>query len=390
MTMKTTLTQMRLPLILNATKRQSAVWLVLLAGLVCLVHSAHAAEKNAANARMANEIVLTAGSPQVASLKVEAVTEIPVPVTEPLNGKIVLDENRTARVFSPVAGRAMAIKAQVGDQVKAGQALLVMDSPDVGGAVADARKAQVDLQRKQQVLDRNRMLMEGGVLAKKEVETSQADFSLARAESDRATARLRNLGVSTAGNDNYALRSPISGTVVDRNINPGSEIRPDAADPLFIVTDPTNLWASIDLPERDLSRISQGQKVSVQVDAYPDEVFSGEVKTIGVMVDTSTRRIPVRCVIESKGKLKPEMYARITPLDNSRHKVIRLPNSALITEGLYSYVFVEERPLHFRKRAVTLDVQRREYATVKQGLQAGERVVTGGAILLNSDLSVNK
>ncbi|MEZ0210255.1 MAG: efflux RND transporter periplasmic adaptor subunit [Methylophilus sp.] len=390
MTIKTTLNHMRPILITKSKLRLFTGFLILHAGLTFSAYPLHAAEKTPGTPSLANEIVLTAGSPQVASLKVEAVAEIPVPVTEPLNGKIILDENRTARVFSPVAGRAMAIKAQVGDQVKAGQALLLMDSPDVGSAVADTRKAQVDLQRKQQVLERNHMLMEGGVLAKKEVEAAQADVGLARAESDRASARLKNLGVSTAGNDSYALRSPISGTVVDRNINPGSEVRPDAAEPLFIVTDPTNLWASIDLPERDLSRISQGQKVSVQVDAYPDEIFSGEVKTIGVMVDTSTRRIPVRCVIESKGKLKPEMYARITPLDSSQHKVIRLPNSALITEGLYSYVFVEERPLHFRKRAVTLDVQRREYATVKQGLKPGDRVVTGGAILLNSELSVNK
>ncbi|MBF4989704.1 efflux RND transporter periplasmic adaptor subunit [Methylophilus sp. QUAN] len=351
---------------------------------------ATAADKNAGSARDANEIVLTAGSPQLNSLKVEPVNEIPVPVTEPLNGKIVFDENRTARIFSPVAGRALSIKAQVGDAVKAGQTLLVMDSPDVGGAVADVRKAQADMQLKQQALERSRMLVDHGVLAKKEVEVAQADWATSRAESERAGARLKNLGVSTAANDNYAVRSPIAGIVVDRKINPGSEVRPDGTDPLFIVTDPGYLWASIDLPERELSRISQGQKLSVQVDAYPDEVFNGEVKTIGVMVDPTTRRIPVRCTVDSKGKLKPEMYARITPLDNSQHRVIRLPNSALITEGLYSYVFVEERPLHFKKRKVTLDLQRREYATVKDGLKAGERVVVGGAILLNSDLSVSK
>jgi len=363
--------------------------MLLLAGSLCY-HPASAADQAPNRGRDANEIVLTAGSPQLTSLKVEAVSEIPVPVTEPLNGKIVFDENRTARIFSPVAGRALTIRAQVGDSVKAGQTLLVMDSPDVGGAVADVRKAQADMQLKQQALERSRMLVDHGVLAKKEVEVAQADWATSHAESARASARLKNLGVSTAANDNYAVRSPIAGVVVDRKINPGSEVRPDAADPLFIVTDPNSLWASIDLPERDLSRISQGQKLSVQVDAYPDEVFSGEVKTVGIMVDPTTRRIPVRCVVESNGKLKPEMYARITPLDNSQHRVIRLPNSALITEGLYSYVFVEERPLHFKKRKVTLDLQRREYATVKEGLKAGERVVVGGAILLNSDLSVSK
>jgi len=370
----------------SAAKRSVALAVLALV----IAGQAAAADKQAGSVRDANEIVLTAGSPQLNSLKVEPVNEIPVPVTEPLNGKIVFDENRTARIFSPVAGRALSIKAQVGDAVKAGQTLLVMDSPDVGGAVADVRKAQADMQLKQQALERSRMLVDHGVLAKKEVEVAQADWATSRAESERAGARLKNLGVSTAANDNYAVRSPIAGIVVDRKINPGSEVRPDGADPLFIVTDPGSLWASIDLPERELSRISQGQKLSVQVDAYPDEVFNGEVKTIGVMVDPTTRRIPVRCTVDSKGKLKPEMYARITPLDNSQHRVIRLPNSALITEGLYSYVFVEERPLHFKKRKVTLDLQRREYATVKDGLKAGERVVVGGAILLNSDLSVSK
>ncbi|MFQ6403635.1 efflux RND transporter periplasmic adaptor subunit [Methylophilus sp. 'Pure River'] len=372
---------------LTAAVKRSVALAVL---ALVIAGQATAADKQAGSARDANEIVLTAGSPQLNSLKVEPVNEIPVPVTEPLNGKIVFDENRTARIFSPVAGRALSIKAQVGDAVKAGQTLLVMDSPDVGGAVADVRKAQADMQLKQQALERSRMLVDHGVLAKKEVEVAQADWATSRAESERAGARLKNLGVSTAANDNYAVRSPIAGIVVDRKINPGSEVRPDGTDPLFIVTDPGYLWASIDLPERELSRISQGQKLSVQVDAYPDEVFNGEVKTIGVMVDPTTRRIPVRCTVDSKGKLKPEMYARITPLDNSQHRVIRLPNSALITEGLYSYVFVEERPLHFKKRKVTLDLQRREYATVKDGLKAGERVVVGGAILLNSDLSVSK
>jgi cobalt-zinc-cadmium efflux system membrane fusion protein len=84
------------------------------------------------------------------------------------------------------------------------------------------------------------------------------------------------------------------------------------------------------------------------------------------------------------------MYARITPLSTHREKVIRIPNSALITEGLYSYVFVETSLGHLKKRRVTLDLQERDYATVKNGLSAGEKVVTTGAILLNSELSAGQ
>lgn len=365
--------------------------------LLCSIASypIYAADKPAATPAISkvsnsNEVVLTPNSPQLTSLRIETVTDMIAPAAEPLNGKISFDENHTARINSPVVGRATSIKAQIGDSVKAGQVLMVMDSPDLGSAVADARKAEADLQLKRQALERNRMLLQGGVIARKELENSQADLSESQAEAERANARLKNLGASRGNNESYAVRSPITGIVVDRKVNPSSEVRPDATDPLFIITNPNFLWANIDLPERDLSKVAVGQAVSVQVDAYPNEVFSGTVKSIGVMLDPTTRRVPVRCSIDSKGKLKPEMYARITPLSQQNNKVIRLPNSALITEGLYSYVFVEETPNHLKKRRVTLDLQEREYATVKEGLKAGERVVTVGAILLNSELSAGQ
>ena len=149
-------------------------------------------------------------------------------------------------------------------------------------------------------------------------------------------------------------------------------------------------WATIDLPERDLSKVFNGQPILIQVDAYPNEAFTGKVQSIGTMVDPVTRRIQVRCSVDSKNKLKPEMYARITLLNNHNLKAIRIPNSALITEGLYSYVFVETSPGHLKKRRVTLDVQERDYATVKSGISVGEKVVVSGAILLNSELSAGK
>ncbi|OAM52755.1 efflux transporter periplasmic adaptor subunit [Methylovorus sp. MM2] len=340
-----------------------------------------------------DEIILPADSPQLANLKIESVIEVAAPAAEPLNGKISFDENYTARITSPVIGRALQINAQIGDKVKAGQVLMVLDSPDLGSAVADSRKADADLQLKKQALERSRMLLEGGVIAQKEYENSQAEMAEAGAEAQRARARLKNLGSvsSASNNESFTLRAPIGGVIVDRQINPGSEVRPDAPSPLFIITDPSHLWASIDLPERDLNKVTEGQMLSIEVDAYPNESFSGKVQSIGAMVEPTTRRIPVRCIVlEGKGKLKPEMYARITPLSNNNNKVIRLPNSALITEGLYSYVFVEVSPGHIKKRRVTLNTQARDFATVKEGLQVGDRLVTSGAILLNSELSAGK
>ena len=341
----------------------------------------------------ADEVVLPEDSPQEANLRIETVTEMVAPTAEPFNGKISFDENFTSRISSPILGRATKLHAQIGDTVKAGQALVSIDSPDLGGAIADYRKAMADLELKRKALERSQMLLDGGVIAHKDFESSEADMVQSQAEATRTKGRLKNLNIdsnSAAGAETFTLKAPMAGVIVDRQINVGNEVRPDANTPLFIITNPSHLWATIDLPERDLSKMSLGQPISIQVDAYQNESFTGRIQSIGTMVDPVTRRIQVRCSVDSKNKLKPEMYARITPLNNRNQKAIRIPNSALITEGLYSYVFVETSPGHLKKRRVTLDVQEREYATVKAGLSAGEKLVVSGAILLNSELSAGK
>ncbi len=364
---------------------------MLLAISATISFSSNAAETKASvKTPVSDEVVLAPNSPQFASLRVEPVIEIVAPATSPLNGRITFDENYTTRISSPILGRAISIKVQIGDKVKAGQVLMIMDSPELGSALSEARKADSDLKLKRKAFERNNLLLEGGVIARKDQESSQADLSQAEAEAQRANARLKNLGAQRNGDESYVLRAPIAGVVVDRQVNPSAEVRPDAATPLFIITNPEHLWASIDLPERDLAKVYEGQSLAIQVDAYPDEVFSGKVESIGVMVDPTTRRITIRCSLQGKGKLKPEMYARITPLNTKNFKVIRLPNTALITEGLYNYVFVEVSPGHFKKRRLSLTSQERDFATVKNGLNSGERVITSGAILLNSELAAGK
>jgi len=361
---------------------------LLLSLLYSYSHADNASAKKPSKA--VNEYITDINSPNYANLKIETLQEIPAPSTEPLNGKVVFDENFTSRVSSPILGRATKIYVQIGSPVKAGQVLMSIDSPDLATAIADARKANADLELKRKAYERNKLLLEGGVIASKEVEISQADLNQAQAELERTQARLHNLNVGRTQMDaeTYYLRAPISGILVDQQINPGNEVRPDAANPLFTITNPAHLWAIIDMPERNLGKVSVGQPISLTVDAYPDESFSGKVLSIGSVLDATTRRVQVRCSVEGKDKLKPEMFARITPISPSQAKVLRLPNSALITEGLYSYVFVESSPGRIQKRRVVLDLQERNYSTVKAGLKAGERVVTAGAILINSELSI--
>jgi len=335
------------------------------------------------------ELRFPEGASQLSFVKTEAVTAHPEPLLDPLNARIAYDENYTQRVATPIAGRVVRILAQPGDRVAAGQTLLEVDAPEFAQAESEVNKSAADLNQKQAAYRRAKELVDAEVAARKELEIADADLKQAQAEHNRAIARLSNLtqGQGRTGT-RFTLRSRIGGVVAERKVNPGAEVRPDLADPLFIVTDPAHLWVIIDLPERLLGAVHKGQKVTVEVDAYPRQTFPATVANIGEVVDPATRRIPVRCIAPNpKGLLKPEMYARVIPLADGEHRLPRVPNSALITEGLYTFVFVETEPGVFRKRRVTPGLQGRNESYIKDGLKEGEKVVTGGALLLNAELA---
>lgn len=321
------------------------------------------------------------GAPQLAYLRIEEASAYPVPLLEALNGRLTYDDNVTARVFSPVAGRILSLPVQAGDSVRAGQPLLTLDVPDY----ADLRKAESERATKRAAFERAKVLFENEVVARKDFEAAENDLRAANAEVERSQARLRSL-TPLAGQAGFALRAPLAGVVTERQASPAMEVRPDQPNPLFVVSDPKHLWAIAELPEKDLAALRVGQAVSIEVDAYPERRFAGRVLAIGDVLDAQSRRVPVRCAVRNDERLlKPEMFARITP-ESEGEKLPRVPNTALVTEGLHVYVFVEKTPGLIEKREVRLRFRGHAASFVGSGLRAGERVVTTGALLLNAEL----
>ena len=330
------------------------------------------------------------GAPQLAMLQILAAPLMPVPLAEPLNARIVFDEGATARIASPIAGRIVTLGAQQGDVVKAGAPLAVIDAPDLGAAQADLAKARADERRKALGFARASELFKGDVLPRKDLESSEADLEQSRAESQRAALRLANLNPrnSTLSGQRMVLSAPVAGVVVERKANPGMEVRPDLPDPLFVVTDLKRVQVLIDVPEAHLSKIGLGQSIGVQVDAYPGERFAGRVERISPAVDPATRRVQVRCSVDNvDSKLRPDMYARATLLADEHRTAVRVPNAALVTQGVQTFVFVERESGVLVRRRVELAVQDREYSYLSAGIAQNERVVTAGALLLASELA---
>ena len=348
-----------------------------------------AANKAPAPSANVDEMRYPPGAPQLEMIQSQAITLSPVPLADVLSARVAYDDDRTARIAVSYAGRIAAVKASPGDAVKAGQVLAEIDSPDVGTAIADHNKARADEQRKRLMVERARDLVAGDAVSQKDWESLQADLAVAHAETLRAEQRLKNLnprGAPIAG-QRVQLVSPIAGVVSERNATPSLEVSPSLVAPLFVITDPKRLWLMIDVPEKLLGRIRPGHAVEVESDAYPGERFKAQVVQMGQVVDVNTRRVTARATLSNpEGKLLPEMFVRAQAVQ-SGDQAARVPNSALVNHGLYTYLFIEAGAGDFRRRRVDLLTQGGESSVVGSGLQSGERVVTQGALLLDADLT---
>ena len=316
---------------------------------------------------------------------------------ETFTGQLVWNEDYTNRVFSPVAGRIQEIIAQVGQTVSKGDDLALMHSPDYAQAQADYRKAVSDLAQAEKTLARVKRLREHGAAAVKDLEGAQADYDRGLSEKQRAELRLQLLG-STAGDfsDVYHVAAPISGTVVDRNVNIGEEVRADIVlagsqqltAPMFTITDPSKLWVQLDVPEQELSKVNVGQPVEVRTSAYPDRPFNGHVDLVGAFLDPQTRVAHARASVDNTQKLlKAAMYVSVTvkELLASKTEVLLPARAVIFLDGKY-FTFVETHPWTFEKREVAIDQDATGGTLVVRGLRPGESVVSEGSLLLNDML----
>jgi len=316
-----------------------------------------------------------------------------------LPGKIVYDDDLYSKISSPVVGRIVEIRARLGDRIAVGDPLVVIESPEIGAAYADYVKANSDLTMTRHSLELARDLFAGKALPRKDLQQAENDAQKAQAEFIRTQERLLNLHVPEEELDKpldqqriqstFFLRSPISGMVIERNAILGQTVGNDPAQTLFTVGDLSSVIAIADLAENDMVRVSTGQKAEVAADAYPNFKFTGRITHISDLVDPNTRTIKLRCRIENRGmRLKPEMFVRVAvSIKGSGLPLPMVPRSSLLHEGEHDFLFVETGQNQFSRRSVLAEASVGQMAVIREGLKAGEKVVTEGGILLENLLS---
>ena len=343
-----------------------------------------------------DEVTFPANSPQLDSIVSETAQPRTVAIHH-LTGRLYWNDDVTVRIFTPVGGRISKILADIGQSVSSGAALAEIDSPDFCQALATARTAVANLAAADKANTRTKELFAHGAAAQKDVEAAEAAYVAALAERDRAEAVLANYGGSDSGtNEFYLLRSPLAGTVVDKNINPGQELRadmmlgnvPQTFNPLFTVSDPTKLWLQVDVPEGDLQSLELGQTLHVRCNAFPGKIFDGTVEKIGQTFDPATRMVKVRGAVANPDKLlKAEMYVTVDvtqAADKLASAGVEIPASSVFMVDNQYFLFVEIAPGHFKRLPVKVGTEADGKIPVFDGVTAAQKVVTEGALLLQS------
>jgi cobalt-zinc-cadmium efflux system membrane fusion protein len=334
-----------------------------------------------------DEVILSKDSPKREYINEAIVELVQRPLMDPVTGKITYDETRTARVSSPIAGRVIGTIAALGAHVRAGNALVELDSPELGQAQSAYAEAMSDLNLANRAFQRIQELYDNGIAPRKEREQAEDNLARARSEAERARLKLVNLGARAGRMDNrFVLHAPIAGVITERNINPGMEIRSDLTAPLFVISDLSHLWAQMDIFEKDIGLIHIGTKVLLHVPAYPAENFTATVDYISQVVDETSRTVKVRCILLNiDGKLLPAMFAAIEVQSDPDDLAVVVPLNAIFAENESDWVYVNIGDYHYQKRPIKVGLRLKDQAVILEGLKPGERLVVHGALLLRTE-----
>jgi membrane fusion protein, heavy metal efflux system len=335
--------------------------------------------------RQGEKISIPEGSPLRDRLTVMPVS------TQSVDDKLVLpaiiesDPARTASVSTPLSGRLLQLKVGLGDRVRAGQIVAVIDSPDLGQAYDDNDKAADTYQLAQKTLDRQQQQFKLGAASVRDVDQARSDFTQASAEYTRTQSRLKAIGVPLDAKERervLTLTAPMSGSVTSLDVAAGNMIN-DPTQPIMSIADLSTVWVTAMASEKDVAGISKQQDVEVTLGAYPDQILHGKVLFVSDVIEPDSRRDKIRIAFANADySLKPNMFATVTLHTAGQSRVV-VPTSALLMNNDRTSVFIATAPWTFERRTVEPRLEEGSSVAIDAGLKAGDQVVVRGGILLN-------
>jgi membrane fusion protein, heavy metal efflux system len=332
----------------------------------------------AGGAPAADTVDLTAS--HLVSVKVEPAGEYVFPIEKEAVGSIDFNQEMSVQVFTPYQGRIVGLFATIGDEVKKGQTLFTIDSPDLLQAESTLIAAAGVLQFTTRNLARLKQLYTTKAVSQKDMEQAVSDQQTAEGNVRAGRDAVRLFGKSEAEIDDIIAKrladpilvvpSPMSGRVTARNAAPGLFVQPGNAPAPFSVADISTMWMLANVAETDSPAFKVGQEVKVRVTAFPGREFEGKISTISSTVDPSTRRVWVRSEIaDPQHELRAGMFATFVIRTGDPVRTTAVPLDGVVREGdgiMTMWVTADRRC--FTRRIVRIGFQRDGYRQILEGL----------------------
>jgi membrane fusion protein, heavy metal efflux system len=336
---------------------------------------------------------------QLALVKVEPIEEHDFPSEKEAVGSIDFNEDMSVQVFTPYQGRIIALFGSVGDDVKKGQTLFTIDSPDLLTAESTLIAAAGVLELTTRSLARLTELYKTLAVSQRDLEQGKSDQQTAegnlRAGRDsvrlfgKTDAEIDHIVATRSADPTLVVPSPITGRITARNAAPGLFVQPASPPAPFIVTDINTMWMLADVAEADSPAFRVGQEVQVRINAFPGRNFDGKITTIGASVDPNTRRVLVRSEIKDpQHELRSGMFAVFTITVGPPVRSPGIASDGIVREGdgtMTIWVTADRR--RFARRTVKIGDIHNGFRQILEGVRVGELVATAGALFLSNTLA---
>jgi cobalt-zinc-cadmium efflux system membrane fusion protein len=330
---------------------------------------------------------------QMAHLKIAKVAKTSWGVAIHTTGTVDWDQDHTTQAITQVNGPITRILVDVGTPVKKDEPLLYVSSPDVANGIAAYRKARNREQFNKRIVDRMKEMLDHGVVAEKDYESSVADYNDATTDVQNSLQPLRIFGITAQEIDQaekqgatiateLAVRSPIGGVIVQKLISPGMLIEAGQT-VCFQISDVSSVWVQGHIFDRDLPSVRNGDAVEETNPAF-SRSFHGAIAYIGSFVDPNTRTTPVRIVTANPGGLlKKDMFVDAVIRTSRRDNILVAPVAAVLRDDKNEpLVYVQAEPGKFAQRPVTIGPQQDGMVEISSGLREGDSVVADGSLFL--------
>jgi cobalt-zinc-cadmium efflux system membrane fusion protein len=306
-----------------------------------------------------------------------------------LTGAVAYNAFKTTPVITQVGGPVSRILVLPGQQVKQGQPMLEVSSPDYSQLLDGYLKAADAYRLADKNYARAKDLYEHHAIAERDLEQAESDRTQAEADRNAAEQGMKILGIQNPedlakapSSSQIPVLAPISGEVVERLVSPG-QVMQGGQTQAFTISDMSQVWVLVNVYQADLAYVHDGDDVAVQTDAYPD-TFHGKVSYVSPAVDPNTRTLQARVVVDNKGeKLKRDMYCTVTLTAGTVSNAIALPDAAVLRDDENQpFVYVAVNSNQFGRRPVDIGNSENSHTQILKGLSPGDRVVGDGSLFL--------